>query len=186
MSKGTYDSMAPMPNKFLNPDGTTSPLQEALGGESVSGESEEYESFVPLPNKFLNPDGTTSTLAEILEDVGGESGGGIVTATINNMSGSVESDDGKIMISLVSGVIHLKSLEESAIAFGMFMVTSAAAYAAPRTSIAVNVDAPYYNPGANNSYSGLATILTDSGKAYRFTIYYSNGSYFNIVVETLS
>ena len=32
MSRATYDSMAPMPNKFLNPDGTTSTLQEAMGG----------------------------------------------------------------------------------------------------------------------------------------------------------
>ena len=40
MSKETYDSMSPMPNKFLNPDGTTSTLFEALNGNSGSAGSE--------------------------------------------------------------------------------------------------------------------------------------------------
>ena len=39
MSKETYDSMSPMPNKFLNPDGTTSTLFEALNGNSGSAGS---------------------------------------------------------------------------------------------------------------------------------------------------
>jgi len=36
-SEQNYATMAPMPNKFLNPDGTTSTLSEAMGGGAGGG-----------------------------------------------------------------------------------------------------------------------------------------------------
>jgi hypothetical protein len=69
-----YQSKSAIANKFLNPNGETSTLDEiitqvvpgATSAETTSTPTKEYQSKPAVANKFLNTDGTYSTLDEIL------------------------------------------------------------------------------------------------------------------------
>ena len=67
MSQATYDSMAPMPNKFLNPDGTTSTLSEAMSGESGGSHNKQiaarYNYWTPGVLQLVFGDFTVRTEA---------------------------------------------------------------------------------------------------------------------------
>lgn len=57
-----FDSKKGLPNKLLQPDGTTTDIQ----GHVVVNADEGWDAKPALPNKWLNPDGTYSTLNEII------------------------------------------------------------------------------------------------------------------------
>lgn len=57
-----FDSKKGLPNKLLQPDGTTTDIQ----GHVVVNADESWDAKPALPNKWLNPDGTYSTLNEII------------------------------------------------------------------------------------------------------------------------
>lgn len=69
-----YQSKPAIANKFLNPTGETSTLDEIITqvvpgttlAETTSTPTKEYQSKPAVANKFLNTDGTYSTLDEIL------------------------------------------------------------------------------------------------------------------------
>lgn len=69
-----YQSKPAIANKFLNPNGDTSTLDEIItqvvpgttSAETTSTPTKEYQSKPAVANKFLNTDGTYSTLDEIL------------------------------------------------------------------------------------------------------------------------
>ena len=69
-----YQSKPAIANKFLNPNGGTSTLDEIItqvvpgttSAETTSTPTKEYQSKPAVANKFLNTDGTYSTLDEIL------------------------------------------------------------------------------------------------------------------------
>lgn len=69
-----YQSKSAIANKFLNPNGKTSTLDEIITQvvpgttltETTSTPAKEYQSKPAVANKFLNTDGTYSTLDEIL------------------------------------------------------------------------------------------------------------------------